>query len=129
MQFCMASEGTKFIVVGILMSIALMLPQINLASHNPIAFIDAGIERHALLESEASDYSPHSHENGTLEETNLDHQHGHNSADHSHLSVYISSQSMSIGLRNSIWLSDYERSHLSPASLQWQRPPKRIHLS
>ena len=129
MQFYKTSESTRLIVTGVIMSIILMLPQMNVGSHNPIASLEAGIERHMALEFETFDISPHTHENGTDEEWNLVHQHGHNHADHTHNPLYISSQNMWPGTSNIVGLTDYIRSHTSPIPFLWQRPPKPNHVS
>ncbi|MEH6470903.1 MAG: hypothetical protein V7752_06585 [Halopseudomonas sp.] len=111
------------------MSMALMLPQMHVASHNPLAAVDADIERHLELKSEAPEHSAHTHDNGTQEEANLNHQHGHNSADHTHHTVFLSTHDIAVGSKLSILPPAYIRSHVSPAPFLWQRPPKRIQVS
>lgn len=128
MQFSLVFKGSR-LVIGILMSIALFLPQLNFASHNPVASIDTNMERHSFLGSEASDGSLHIHENGTLEEANQFHQHGHNNADHTHLSINLCSENIPLQQRHSIGCSGYERDHLSPPLAHLQRPPKSYHFS
>ncbi len=127
MLFGNVSESIKFVVVGILMSIALMLPHMHITSHNPLMTMDPGIERHLELESEVFEHAAHSHDNGTHEEANL--EHGHNNADHTHLSVFLTAHDMPTGSKLNIWSPAYNRGHLSPSPFQWQRPPKRIHIS
>ena len=129
MRLGKASDSIRFIVVGVLMSIALMLPQMNIASHNPLAAMDADIERHLELGSDVPEHAAHSHDNGTHEEANPEHQHGHNNADHTHLSVFLSAHDMPTEFQLNIWSPVYIRSHLSPSPPQWQRPPRQIHVS
>ncbi len=129
MRFEQASGRIRIIVVGILMSIALMFPQTHIASHNPLASNDAGIERHLQLKFDDSDLTAHTHHNGTYEEADPGHQHGHNSADHSHHTVFISAYDVATGSKFSIWPSAYKRNHLSPFPFQWQRPPKHPAVS
>jgi len=129
MQLCMSPGNSKVIFFGIIMSIILVLPQINSGFHNPIVSLDAGIERHQILGFDDSDELPHAHENGTHEESHLDHQHGHNSADHSHNPLYISSQNSWADPDNIVVPSEYLFSHSPPAPFLWQRPPKLVFAS
>jgi hypothetical protein len=129
MLFFKALGSRNLIMIGILMSIAMVVPKIHLASIHPIASLEASIERHVVLESRALDHSQHTRENGTFEEAHLDHQHGHNAGDHSHYSADTSSEKSMIDLKNSIWLSDYNRTHLSTIPILWLRPPKSIQVS
>jgi|GEM_PF-2842925 len=125
MQLRKISERSKLIIVGIIMSLILVLPQINSDNHTPIVSLETSIERHLSLGFEAPDNVPHAHENGTHEEALLEHQHdGHNSADHTHSPLYISSQN-SWSEPNRVTESiEYIFSHTSPTPFLWQRPPK-----
>ncbi|MFT6913757.1 MAG: hypothetical protein ACJAWL_000043 [Motiliproteus sp.] len=129
MLFFKALGSRRLIIIGMLVSIAMVLPKMHLASINPVASLEASIERHAVLESQALGHSQHIHENGTFEEANLDHQHGHNAGDHNHYSADTSSEKPTIDLNNSIWLSDYNRTHLSTIPILWLRPPRFIQAS
>lgn len=93
------------------MSIALMLPYTHFASHNPFASVDADIERHLELGAEISEYSTHLHDRGTHEESTQERQHGHDSADPTHDSVFLSAQSIPAALRLGFWPSVYVRNH------------------
>lgn len=124
MHLCKISESSRLILFGIIMSIILVLPQIISGYHNPIVSLEADIERHQFLGFEASNELPHTHENGTHEESHLDHQHGHNSADHTHNPLYISSQNSWAELTKRTQPIEYLFSHTPPAPFLWQRPPK-----
>tara|TARA_R110002167_G_scaffold38652_7_gene120206 strand:+ start:976 stop:1365 length:390 start_codon:yes stop_codon:yes gene_type:complete len=129
MRFGNVSENIKFVVVGILMLIALMLPHMHISSHNPLTAVETNIERHLELGSEVPEHAAHSHDNGTHQEANLEHQHGHNNADHTHLSVFLSAHDMPTGFQLNFWSPAYSRNHLSPSPPQWQRPPKKTRTS
>jgi len=106
------------------MSIILVLPQIHSGDHNSIASLEAGIERHQSLGFEVLDELPHAHENGTHEESHLGHQHGHNSADHTHNPLYISSQNIWTEPNRRAESIEYIFSYTPPTPFLWQRPPK-----
>ena len=129
MRFGNASENIKFVIVGMLMSIALMLPYMHISSHNPLTAVDRNIEHHLELGSAGAEHPAHTHDNGTYEEANLENQRGHNSADHTHLSIFLSAHDMPTGFPLNIWLPVYQRSHSSPSPSQWQRPPKKTRIS
>ena len=124
MQLCKIPESSRLIIFGIIMSIILVLPQINSGYHNPIVSLETGIERHLLLGFDAPDELPHVHENGTHEESHLGHQHGHNSTDHTHNPLYISSQNIWAEPNKRVEPSEYIFSHTPPTPFLWQRPPK-----
>ncbi len=123
------TDTSRIIVVGILMSIVLLLPQINPAAHNPLAGLDATTERHYQLDYEPSDHAGHSHENGTSEELSLDHQHGHNSADHTHNPVFLSVHALPAASSIFTGRCTYTRSYLPPPPSQHLRPPQPLYIS
>lgn len=123
MQLCKIPESSRLIIFGIIMSIVLVLPQINSEYLDSIVSLEAGIERHQSLGFDAPDELQHVHENGTHEESYLGHQHGHNSADHTHNPLYISSQNIWAEPSKRVESSKYLFSHTPPPFL-WQRPPK-----
>lgn len=122
-------QAIRLIVVGILMSVAVLIPQFNQSTHNPIFSLDVGIERHLELDSTSSVDSHHSHHNGTLEESSTLHQHGHNSADHTHLSLNLCSEVIAPILCDGFVSADYNRSHLSALPDRLQRPPRTNHFA
>lgn len=120
---------TRLIVVGILMSIALMSPFMYVTSHNPLASIDADVQRHLILGAQISEHSTHSHHNGTPAESAPDHQHGHNGTDHTHNFAFLSARSTDIMHKLGLSPCSYQRNYLSHTSMQWQRPPRYTQLS
>ena len=129
MSFSKTSERMKFIVIGILMLISLVLPHIPIFPHNPLTAEDSEVARHLELGYEVSENTAHSHDNGTYDEADLEHQHDHNSADHSHFSALLSAHDIStVSQLNAVFFV-YKRSHLSPPPFPLQRPPKLTHVS
>ncbi len=129
MKIRQLTDSFRFIIVGILMSTTLLLPQINSTSQPPADSIDSAIERHQMLAAKVFDHLPHSHDSDSLEEASLAHQHGHNSADHTHNSLHLSPLNLLLGLSSNIGSSAYQRRHLAPDPSLWQRPPKSNPLS
>jgi hypothetical protein len=129
MQLCKIPKSSRLTIFGIIMSIILVLPQINSGYHNPIVSLETVIERHQFLEFDAPGELPHVHENGTHEESHLDHQHGHNNADHTHNPLYISSQNNWAEPIKRIEPVEYLFSHTPPTLFLWQRPPKLAFTS
>ena len=124
MQLCKVPESSRLILFGIIMSLVLVLSQINSGNHTPIVSLETSIERHLSLGFEAPDNVPHAHENGSHEESHLGHQHGHNSADHTHSPLYISSQNSWTEPNRRAESIEYIFSHTPPTPFLWQRPPK-----
>lgn len=129
MRSGLLTDTGRIIIVGILMSIVLLLPQINPAAHNPLAGLDATTDRHHQLGYEPLDHAGHSHDNGTSDELSLDHQHGHNSADHTHNPVFLSVHPLPAAPGISTGRCIYARSYLPPPPSLRLRPPQPLYVS
>ncbi len=87
-------RAVPFWVLVLLLPALVMLPQLFINNHNPLAFEQHHSEQHLSLVAEHHAHG-HSHdhahsENDVNQQTT--HQHGHNPADHSHESVYLTLQ-------------------------------------
>ena len=78
-------------VLVLLLPALVMLPQLFVDHYNPLAFEQAQTEQHQQLTTESHDHG-HVHSDGDTQEQQLNHLHGHNPADHSHESVYLTLQ-------------------------------------
>ncbi len=114
----------QMLFIAIMASMILLMSQLNLLAHNPVSELQSSMERHLILDSEQLSHSVHSHDDGTQEETNPLHQHSHNSADHSHLSIYLFLTLVTVFIAGHRGLGRYNRRHNSPTPYPWQRPPK-----
>ncbi|MAD43605.1 MAG: hypothetical protein CMH98_01250 [Oceanospirillaceae bacterium] len=85
------NRAVPFWVLVLLLPALVMLPQLFVDHHNPLAFEQAQTEQHQLLATESHDHG-HLHSDGDIQEQKLNHLHGHNPADHSHESVSLTLQ-------------------------------------
>jgi hypothetical protein len=83
----------------------LLFPPGSPSRHDPPAFAQAEAARHLLLGSAVCEDHDHVHDEGSPEERRPGHKHGHNAADHSHVSA-----------SPAVWLAML--SH--PKTRQWQ---------
>lgn len=58
-------------------------------SHNPTANVQAQLARHAEIPSADQEAFAHQHDDGSVEEGRLGHQHGHSAIDHTHESLFV----------------------------------------
>ena len=65
----------------------LLFPPGSPSRHDPPAFAQAEVARHLLLGSAVCEDHDHVHDDGSPEERRPGHKHGHNAADHSHVSA------------------------------------------
>ncbi len=79
-------------MLALLLPALLMLPQLFVAQHNPLAFSQQeALDHHQLTPVEAAGTitnNQHTHDDGDHDEQRSNHLHGHNPADHSHENAY-----------------------------------------
>lgn len=117
------------VLLSFLICFSLLLPQAFLSAHKSTPALELDRERHLVLNVAVTDQTIHTHDNGTFEETSLNHQHGHNSADHSHSGDNLTTCTNCVASKNGIWDFNFTRDHLSHVPVPWMRPPRSTYFS
>ena len=97
-------------------------------SHLPVNAEMAEQARHAELSPKIDDHG-HSHEDGELEEQDVNHSHGHNLSDHSHDTPHLSAHLYSVNRNMTlVHFVGITVSNELGAFFRLDRPPKPISL-
>jgi hypothetical protein len=105
---------------------ALILAPLPIASaHDPVALAAAEMTRYAALQAEIAEHG-HAHDDGEGQEQSSGHMHGHDPADHSHQTVYITgTASHESKLPAQDWPSSLSSVDDPGTAFGIDRPPKR----
>ena len=145
MLFIHLAVPTKAIFVAMLISIVLMMPVIHGPSHNSLLSINVDVDVERFLSSgvRISEQLTHSHHNASTAvsvstqrhayhqdstASSPEHQHAHNSGEHSHNFFFLSANNLATVNSLGFWPYAYQRNHLSHTAVQWQRPPRHTPL-
>ena len=128
-HFCRASLGHSLralIVVATVVGLTSM-PLPFALTHDARALQASEDERHAaLLALEAAEHG-HSHDDGTADEENAGHVHGHDPADHSHQFAFVAGSSGHWGLPPpQRWSSSWFNIPLPAIADGIERPPRML---
>lgn len=140
MLFINLAVPTKAIVVAMLISVALMMSFIHVTLHNSLLPIDVDVERYLASGVQVSEHLTQSHHNASTavsvstqrhahhQACMPEHQHAHNSGEHSHNFFLLSANNLATVNSLGFWPYAYQRNHLSHTAVQWQRPPRHTPL-
>jgi hypothetical protein len=113
--------------MALVMAVAMLPPLSGGPSHDPLDLKQVEAARHMALDADSLDGQDHVHDDGSLEERQRGHSHGHSPADHSHETAGPAITLIAPDdFEAPAWRAHRGARHASVLSSRLERPPRSI---